>query len=103
MSKKAQLFYALVRQIPKGKVTTYGILARQMSMKGARAIGNWLHSNPDAPATPCHRVVDRNGNLAKHFGSPGGIKTQAKRLSSEGVIVIKNHVDLSRYLWTPVK
>ena len=56
--------YALTKSIPKGKVSTYGQLARLAGNKnGARAVGYYMRVNPNAPSTPCHRVVASDGSL----------------------------------------
>lgn len=99
MGRKRQKFYKLVKQIRRGKVTTYGLLAKKMGMKGTRAVGNWLHTNPDAPNIPCHRVVNAQGMLAKNFGN--GIRMQQQRLVDERVKVVNYRVDLKKYLWKP--
>jgi O-6-methylguanine DNA methyltransferase len=93
--------YQLTSRIPKGKVTTYGAIARSLGVGSARPIGNILHVNPMAPTVPCHRVVNSTGQLAKNFGAAGKMATHAKRLRAEGVTVINNQVDLKKYLWTP--
>src|SRR3989344_8972991 len=78
--------YTVVRTIPKGKVATYGQIARLVQLSDhsrsgvrstsrshsgsvARAVGNVLHKN-SGTSVPCHRVVDRNGRLAPNFGGP---------------------------------
>lgn len=93
--------YQLTSRIPKGKVTTYGTIAKKLKVDSARPIGNILHVNPFAPDVPCHRVVNSQGYLAKNFGAKGKIATQAKRLKEEGVKVVNNQVDLKKYLWKP--
>lgn len=93
--------YAFVRSIPKGKVATYGTVARGIGCPGgARAVGNALHRNPDPDWTPCFRIVDGTGKLAEHFGD-GGIQGQKKRLEQDGIHVREERVDLSRYGWKP--
>ena len=58
-------FYALVRQIPKGMVTTYGNLARALGdVVAARACGYMLSINPDPIGTPCYKVVKAGGEVA---------------------------------------
>lgn len=93
--------YQITSKIPKGKVTTYGAIAKALKVGSARPIGNILHVNPFAPKVPCHRVVDAAGRLAKNFGAKGKIATHAKLLRAEGVKVINNRVDLKKYLWIP--
>ena len=93
--------YQLTSEIPKGKVTTYGTIAKTLHVGSARPIGNILHVNPFAPTVPCHRVVNSAGRLAANFGAPGKIATHAKRLRAEGVTVTNDRVDLKKYLWLP--
>lgn len=91
--------YELTKQIPKGKVATYGQLARLAgSPKAARAIGMCMKTNPNAPHTPCHRVVAANGKLTGYSGGDG-ISTKKKMLLAEGVCFIGEQVDLSQSRW----
>jgi O-6-methylguanine DNA methyltransferase len=91
--------YDFTRQIPKGKVATYGQLAKLAgNPKAARAIGAFMKTNPDAPHTPCHRVVASDGSLTGYSGV-GGIKKKKEMLISEGVKFRKEKVDLSLSLW----
>jgi methylated-DNA-protein-cysteine methyltransferase-like protein len=88
--------YLVVKQVPQGKITTYGIIAKQLGTRDARRVGHALHANKST-SVPCHRVVNKNGGLAKSFGF-GGEWEQAKRLEVEGVEITNNKVDLERYL-----
>ncbi len=91
--------YSLTRQIPKGKVATYGQLAKLAgNPKAARAVGLFMKINPDAPHIPCHRVVAADGNLTGYAGI-GGVAGKKKMLIAEGVIFKGNKVDLSCSLW----
>lgn len=83
--------YALLHEIPHGKVVTYGELAR--------AVGGALHRNPDPDGIPCFRVVDSAGRLAVHFAF-GGIEEQKRRLEADGIPVLGMRVDLRRYGWS---
>ncbi|RJR16238.1 MGMT family protein [Candidatus Microgenomates bacterium] len=94
-------FYKTVKKIPKGKVITYGNLAKLTGIKSPRVVGNLLHVNPFAPEVPCHRVVNSAGKLAENFGAEGGKNTQMKRLQAEGVEVIDFRVDLQKFGWVP--
>lgn len=86
--------------IPRGKVTTYGILAAAAGCPGAaRAVGNILHSNPEPDAFPCFRVVNSKGGLARSFGF-GGPAEQQRRLENDGIAVNGGRVDLGEYLYT---
>lgn len=91
--------YNVTNKIPKGKVATYGQLARLCGVpKAARAIGMFMKTNPDAPRTPCHRVVAADGSLTGYSGR-GSIPTKRKMLLSEGVYFKGEKVDLSRSGW----
>lgn len=88
--------YDLVKEVPVGKVTTYGEIARALGTKDARRVGHALHSNPYEGIVPCHRVVAKNGKLAPNFAFDGEAE-QRKRLLAEGVIFIdKTHVSLDK-------
>ncbi|OGV95682.1 hypothetical protein A2W24_05430 [Microgenomates group bacterium RBG_16_45_19] len=89
--------YAKVREIPAGKVTTYGEIARVLGLKDVRKVGYALHANKDG-ATPCHRVVNREGKLAANFAIDG-VEEQRRRLESEGVAVDDDRVELSQFGW----
>lgn len=88
--------YAAVRKIKPGCVATYGEIAQMVGKPGAaRAVGNALHVNPyewgsnEIPRelwVPCHRVVAKDGSLARGFGF-GGCEEQKIRLEAEGVEV----------------
>src|SRR5438093_4142037 len=83
--------YALVRRIPRGRVTTYGELARLLGRpRGGREVG-WALADCDDASVPCHRVIDRHGRTARVF------PTQRPRLEDEGVRFIDGRVDLARY------
>lgn len=91
--------YAKVQQIPKGRVTTYGAIAKSLHTNDARRIGHALHANPDAGAIPCHRVVFADGRLAPSYAF-GGSDEQRRRLVFEGVPFLANgNVDLKKALF----
>jgi O-6-methylguanine DNA methyltransferase len=94
-----QKIYLLCSSIPKGKVATYGQLARLVGKpKAARAVGGFMRTNPDAPVVPCHRVVASDGSLTG-YSALGGIVKKKKMLLAEGVVFINNKVDLSVSQW----
>lgn len=89
--------YQIVKKIPVGKVTTYGLIARWL-VTNPRVVGWALHANRDHKV-PCHRVVNQAGRLAPGFAF-GGPKEQRKRLRAEGIsFEDETHVDLEKYLW----
>lgn len=95
--------YQLTRLIPKGKVATYGQIARLSgNPKASRAVGVFMKNNPDAPQTPCHRVVASDGKLTGYSGI-GGITQKKKMLLKEGVRFKNNKVDLSISMWKKIK
>jgi methylated-DNA-[protein]-cysteine S-methyltransferase len=87
--------YNLLKQIPKGQVTTYKISAEKLSSKAYRGVGKIIGANPDAPQVPCHRVVKSNGDIS---GYAFGVDKKIELLKSEGVEVIggkiKNFQDI---------
>ncbi len=88
--------YDLCRKIPKGKVTTYKIIAEKLGTMAYRAVGNALHRNPYAPKVPCHRVVGRDGRLV---GFAQGIRKKKQMLEAEGVRIKGGRVaDMDRVL-----
>ncbi len=92
--------YDKVCEVPKGKVTTYGDIAKAIgSARMARQVGWALHQNPKPGIIPCHRVVNREGNLSGAFAF-GGLDAQKQLLESEGVVVKNNAVDLKKYRHT---
>ncbi len=97
--------YAVVRQIPKGRVTSFGAIANYLGTKlSARMVG-WAMNGAHAaqPKVPAHRVVNRNGMLTGkiHFATP---KLMEELLLKEKIIV-KNDtvVDFEKLFWDPVK
>lgn len=76
--------YDLCKKIPKGKVTTYKIIAKKIGTKAYRAVGTALNKNPFAPEVSCHRVVNSNGFAG---GFAKGINKKIKLLKKEGVEV----------------
>ncbi len=79
--------YALLGQIPVGRVVTYGQLARAANCGSARAMGSILRRNPDAPRVPCHRVIRSDGTLGGYQGELGGsaVARKLRLLEEEGV------------------
>ncbi|MGB9728026.1 MAG: MGMT family protein [Nitrososphaeria archaeon] len=91
MKVDRNLVYKLLKQVPKGKVTTYKALAKAAgNPKASRAVGMFMRTNPYAPIVPCHRVVYNNGRIGG-FAGKTRIKDKIKMLEEEGVIV-KNGV-----------
>ena len=93
--------YMLVKRIPKGRVMTYGQLARATRLRGgARAAGHAMAASPRGQAIPWHRVLAAGGRIAvrEPFAS-----LQRRLLESEGVRLVNGHVPLAEHLWAPPK
>lgn len=94
--------YAIVRQIPEGKVTSYGAIAKCLgSAKSARMVGwamNASHKHDDIPA---HRVVNRTGLLSgKHHFE--GTNLMQQLLENEGIKVVNNQIiNFEKHFWEP--
>ena len=88
--------YALLRKVPKGKVTTYKALAEGVNSKAYRAVGQAMRCNPYAPVVPCHRVVSSDGSIGGFRGtkesSSKEIRKKVRMLKKEGIIVKNNRV-----------
>lgn len=97
---KSEEVYKIVKGIPKGKVLTYGSLAKVAGIKNPRLVGSILHKNPDPQSIPCHRVVNSKGETAKTYAFGGG-DAQKIKLENEGIIFQNNRLDLKLYLWRP--
>ncbi len=86
-------FYDLVKQIPRGKVATYGDLARALGdIRAARACGYMLSIDHDRDAIPGHRVIHTGGRIGK-YTSPHGEPGKETRLESEGIHVYNGQVE----------
>lgn len=94
--------YELARKIPRGRVTTYGIIAAYLGLGSARMVGWALNKSFSSDfSVPAHRVVNRMGELTgrNHFPAPGMMQ---KLLEEEGVKVVDNKiVDFEKILWYP--
>lgn len=98
-----ELVYEVARQIPKGKVTTYGAIAAALGTKlSARMVGwamNGAHTLHEK--VPAHRVVNRNGMLSgkMHFGTPTKMQ---ELLEKEGIAVKEDRIiDFEKHFWNP--
>ncbi len=89
-----------MRQIPEGKVATYGQVARLAGdPRWARVVGYALHVNPAPGEIPCHRVVNRQGKTAAAFAF-GGSDIQRALLEQEGVDFCPDGtVDMEHHAW----
>lgn len=84
----------LLQQVPRGRVTTYGELARALGDKSAaRWVGTWMLDHPHDASCPCHRVVRGTGDVGLYIG--GEPDDKLARLQSEGVPVQEGRVDVT--------
>ena len=92
--------YKVVKQIPAGKVLSYGDVARLAgNPKMSRQVGWALHVNPEQGVIPCHRVVFKDGSLANGF-AVGGREVQRDMLIKEGVEVSRDFkIDMKKFRW----
>lgn len=94
--------YAIVREIPRGRVTTYGRVAAMASLPGrARLAGYALSALADS-SIPWHRVVNARGEISPRSDGGPGETIQRLRLEEEGVQFDRHgRIELDRYLWLP--
>jgi len=91
--------YRLVKQIPRGHVTTYGALAKALREPGgARVVGYAMASTPRGHGIPWHRVVSAGGKIK--MPEPHASK-QRRLLETEGVDLSRDSIDMDRYGWQP--
>ncbi len=99
MENTFEKIYRVVKQIPYGRVATYGqVAALAGNRRWSRVVGYALHSNPDPDTIPCYRVVNRHGEVSETFAFGGGNR-QIDLLKAEGVECINGRVDLETYQW----
>jgi len=94
--------YEIVRQIPEGKVTSYGAIAKALgAARSARMVGWAMNASHNLEDVPAHRVVNRIGMLSgKHHFE--GTNLMQQLLESEGIQVVNNQiVDFEKYFWEP--
>jgi methylated-DNA-protein-cysteine methyltransferase-like protein len=94
--------YRIVRQIPEGKVTSYGAIAKALgTARSARMVGWSMNASHNTEDVPAHRVVNRIGMLSgkHHFG---GTNLMQQLLENEGIVVVDNQiVDFEKHFWQP--
>jgi methylated-DNA-protein-cysteine methyltransferase related protein len=91
--------FRFVKQIPRGRVLTYGGLAKALRLRGgARSAGRAMAATPSGKGIPWHRVIGERGKILirEPYAS-----LQRKLLESEGVTIRESRVDLKRHQWKP--
>ena len=90
-------FYELVSQIPEGKVSTYGDIARMADCRSARAVGFALNKLPEGSDLPWQRVINSQGRVSTRTNSEGHC-VQRILLEEEGIEFIGDKIDLNKCL-----
>ena len=94
--------YTIVRQIPEGKVTSYGAIAKALgTARSARMVGWAMNASHNLEDVPAHRVVNRKGLLSgKHHFE--GTNLMQQLLENEGIQVVDNQIiDFEKHFWEP--
>ncbi|MDA4130990.1 MAG: MGMT family protein [Thaumarchaeota archaeon] len=100
-----ELVYTIVAQVPRGRVTTYGAVAKFLNKpRGSRAVG-WAMRQCSNEKVPCHRVIYSDGTVGGY--GVEGVSRKIALLRTEGIIVSEDRIDLgcyffSRFTWKPV-
>jgi methylated-DNA-[protein]-cysteine S-methyltransferase len=105
LSSYQQAILRILAEIPKGKVTTYSDLAKELSVRdskwspsASRAVGTTMRNNPCGPQIPCHRVIKSDGTVGNfRGGEKGAVDEKISMLRDEGVILVKGKIDLMKY------
>ena len=105
LSKYQQAVLRVLAEVPKGKVTTYGDLAKELakrepkwSPRASRAVGTTMRNNLCGPQIPCHRVVKSDGGIGSFRGGrEGAVDEKSSMLRAEGVTIIDGKIDLKKF------
>ena len=102
LSPYQQAILRILAEVPKGKVTTYGDLAKELarrdpkwSPRASRAVGTTMRNNLCGPQIPCHRVVKSDGSIGNfRGGEEGAVDEKIRMLREEGVSIPSKKIDL---------
>ena len=83
--------YKQLKKVPKGKVTTYKILANSIGSKAYRAVGQAMKNNKNPKKIPCYKVICSNGFVG-NYSATGGMKKKKELLEKEGIKIKNNKV-----------
>lgn len=105
LSPYQQAILRILAEVPKGKVTTYGDLAKELahrdskwSPNASRAVGTTMRNNLCGPRIPCHRVIKSDGGIGNfRGGEKGAVNEKVRMLKDEGVTVSDYRIDLKRF------
>jgi len=95
----------VLAEVPRGKVTTYGDLAKELARRdprwsphASRAVGITMRNNPCGPRIPCHRVIRSDGTIGGfRGGAEGAVEEKTRMLREEGVTVKGGRIDLKKH------
>lgn len=96
-----EIYYSVARRVPRGRVTTYGTVAREAGFPGnARQVGYALAALPDGSDVPWHRIVNAQGEVSARSTAIGYERLQRTLLEAEGVrFDASGRIDLDRFGW----
>jgi methylated-DNA-[protein]-cysteine S-methyltransferase len=102
LSEYQQAVLRILAEVPEGKVTTYGDLAKELARRdsrwspnASRAVGTTMKNNPCAPQIPCHRVIKSDGSVGSfRGGAEGAVDEKIRMLREEGIEVVDDKIDL---------
>jgi methylated-DNA-[protein]-cysteine S-methyltransferase len=105
LSPYQQAILRILAEVPRGKVTTYGDLAKELAKRdprwspsASRAVGTTMRNNPCGPQIPCHRVIKSDGSVGNfRGGEKGAVDEKIGMLRVEGVTVLNGKIDLKTY------
>ena len=103
VDKLYETIYAVVRQVPPGRVTTYGAVARILGGCTAREVGYAMAATPSGSNVPWQRVINSQGKISPH-GAGYGTQHQRILLEEEGIVFDSSgKIDLKKYGWPDVQ
>ena len=105
LSEYQQAVLRILAEVPEGKVTTYGDLAKELARRdsrwspnASRAVGTTMKNNPCAPQIPCHRVIKSDGSVGSfRGGAEGAVGEKIRMLREEGIEVVDDKIDLIKF------
>ena len=105
LSPYQQAILRILAEVPLGKVTTYGDLAKELARRdpkwspnASRAVGTTMKNNLCGPQIPCHRVIKSDGTIGNfRGGEKGAVEVKIGMLRDEGVTVTDGKIDLSKF------
>lgn len=105
LSPYQQAILRILAEVPKGKVTTYGDLAKELAKRdpkwspgASRAVGTTMKNNLCGPQIPCHRVIKSDGSIGNfRGGAEGAVEEKTRMLREEGVTVLDGRIDLDKH------